>query len=48
VVRGCPQAISDEKGIEKILTNSEIMKIVSYMSMLKVSLLVDFQQKVGE
>jgi hypothetical protein len=52
VVRGGspsgPQAVSEEKTISKIVSGTEWMRNHTCMSVLKLPLLVDLQQKVGE
>jgi hypothetical protein len=48
VVRGGPQAVSEEITLQKIISDTERVKIHPYMSVLKPPLLVDLQQKVGE
>jgi hypothetical protein len=47
VVYGGPQAVSEEKALQK-LYNTEGIKTHPYVSVLKLSLLVDLQQKPGE
>jgi hypothetical protein len=43
-----PQAVSEEKSIAKIASDTERIKVHPYMSVLKLPLLVDLQQKVDE
>jgi hypothetical protein len=48
MIRGVPGEISEEKTIAKIVLDTERMKVHPYMSVLKLPLLVDLQQKVGQ
>jgi hypothetical protein len=48
VVRGCPQAVSKEKVLQKLYQTLNEWKIHSYKSVLKLPLLIDLQQKVDE
>jgi hypothetical protein len=49
VVRGGPQAVSEEKKIlQKLYQTLDERSIYSYMSVLKLPLLADLQQKVSE
>jgi len=52
VVRGGspsgPQAVSEEKALQKLYQTLNELKNTPYMSVLKLPLLVDLQQKVGE
>jgi hypothetical protein len=47
-VRDGPQAVSEEKILRKLYETANERKIHAYMSVLKLSLLDDLQQKVGE
>jgi hypothetical protein len=47
VVSGGPQAASEEKTLSKVVTDTEHMKNTS-RHVLKLPVLVDLQQKVGE
>jgi hypothetical protein len=47
MVRGGPQAVSEEKALQKLYPTPNVCKIRPYMSVLKLPLLAD-QQKVGE
>jgi hypothetical protein len=44
VVRDGPQGVSEEKALQKIVSDSERIKILPYMPVLELPLLVDFQQ----
>jgi hypothetical protein len=48
VVRGGPQAVSEEKEYKKFYQTLNECKILPYMSVPKVLLLVLLQRKVGE
>jgi hypothetical protein len=48
VVRGGPQTVSEEKALQKLYETFNELKIHPQRSVLKVPLLVDLQQKVGE
>jgi hypothetical protein len=52
VVRGCltggPQAVSKEKALQELYHTLNERKIHSYMSVQKLPLLDNLQQKVGE
>jgi hypothetical protein len=43
-----PQAVSEEKNIAKIVSDTERIKVHPYMSVLKLPLLVYLHLKVGE
>jgi hypothetical protein len=45
---GGPQAVSEEKSLQKLYQTLNERKIHPYRSVLKLLLLVDLQQKVGE
>jgi hypothetical protein len=45
---GDPQAVSEEKALQKLYQTLSKTKIHTYMSVLKLPLLVDLQQKVGK
>jgi hypothetical protein len=48
VVRGSPQAVSEEKVLQKLYQTLNKWKIHLYTHVPKLSLLVDLQQKAGE
>jgi hypothetical protein len=52
VVLGCspsgPQALSEEKALQKLYHAVNELKNTPFMSVLKLPLLADLQQKVGE
>jgi hypothetical protein len=48
VVRGGQQTVSEEKALRKLYQTLNEWKIHQYISVPKLSLLVDLQQKVGE
>jgi hypothetical protein len=48
VVRRGPQAVSEEKASQKLYQTLNERKIHKYLSVLKVPLLVNLQQIVGE
>jgi hypothetical protein len=47
VVRGVPQAISEEKELQKFYHTLNELKINPYISVIKLLSLVDHQHKVG-
>jgi hypothetical protein len=48
VVRGGPQAVSEEKALQKLYQKLSEWKIHTYMHVLELPLLADLQYKVGE
>jgi hypothetical protein len=48
LVSGGPQAVSEGKALQKFVSNTSQMKTQTYISVLKLPLLVDLQQKVGQ
>jgi hypothetical protein len=48
VFRSCPPAVSEDKALQRMYQTLNEWKLCRYMSVLKLPLLVDLQQKVGE
>jgi hypothetical protein len=48
VIRGGPQAVSEAKVLQNLYQTLNELKIRPHMFVLKLALLVDLQQKLGE